>query len=60
MVLLSYSIQVKAPRQQVWDYFSRFERIEEWDPNVSKSKVGKRMPELIGTTYDLVTVFNGN
>ena len=60
MVLLSYTIQVRAKLQEVWEYFSKFENIKEWDPNVRKATVRNSPPELLGTTYDLVTVFKGN
>lgn len=59
MVLLSYTIQVKAKLEDIWEYFSKFENIEEWDPNVRKSKVGQIKAEMLGTTYNLVTEFNG-
>ena len=60
MVLLQFKIIIKANIKTVWDYFSRFENIQEWDPNVRTSKIGIEKPGRVGTTYDLVTVFKGN
>ena len=41
MVFLNYTILVKAPLPKVWSYFSRFETISEWDPNVKSAKISK-------------------
>ena len=39
MVKLSYFFRVQAPVAPLWDYFSQFETIAEWDPNVVEAKL---------------------
>jgi hypothetical protein len=60
MVLLEFTIQVAASLKPVWDYFSRFEAITEWDPNTKGCKPLKKVPGEIGSTYEVTTVFNGS
>lgn len=39
MVKLSYVFRVETPVSPLWEYFSRFETIAEWDPNVLEAEV---------------------
>jgi hypothetical protein len=36
MVNLSYKLQIEANMNEVWEYFSQFHKITEWDPNTRK------------------------
>ena len=59
MVLLSFILRCQAPVEPLWDYLADFENSVEWDPGVRKAKLAQTFPKKIGTTYDLITVFNG-
>lgn len=59
MVLLNFSFVCKASLPQVWSYFSRFENIAQWDPNVRSAKLAKDAPGVIGSKFDLVTIWKG-
>ena len=59
MVLLNFTLFVRAPLPTVFAYFSRFEKIAEWDPNVKESKLTKETKTMLGSQYDLVTVWKG-
>lgn len=59
MVLLTFILRVQAPIEPLWDYLADFENSEEWDPGVVKAKLAQSFPKKIGTSYDLITVFNG-
>ena len=59
MVKINFVIFTHAPLPKVWNYFARFENVAEWDPNVKSSKLSKETSNMIGSTYDLVTIFNG-
>lgn len=41
MVKLGFRLQTKGSLEKVFDYFSRFEKISEWDLNVQSSKIIK-------------------
>lgn len=41
MVKLGFTLHTKGPIEKVFAYFSRFERISEWDLNVQSSKILK-------------------
>ena len=59
MVKLSFSFFTPASLPNVWAYFSRFDNIAQWDPNVRSSKVLKQTEGAVGSTYDLVTIWKG-
>jgi ligand-binding SRPBCC domain-containing protein len=45
MVHLEFTIPVNANLQTVWDYFSRFEIVPEWDPNTKVVRTLKKTPQ---------------
>jgi hypothetical protein len=59
MVKLSYAFKLKAPFEEVWAYFSRFESIAEYDSCVKSAKVIN--PEIVnmGRKFDITTVHHG-
>lgn len=57
MVKLAFSITVNAPVDQVFGYFSRFETIREWDPNVRESQLVSMSEGHIGDEYRLITIW---
>ena len=59
MVFLSFTVLVKAPLPKVWDYFSKFENVAQWDPSSKSIKAKEIKENMIGTKYDVVTIFNG-
>jgi uncharacterized protein YndB with AHSA1/START domain len=59
MVKLSFTVYVPAPLEKVWNYFSNFENVAEWDPNTPYVKLTKATPEKIGSLYDVKTMFKG-
>lgn len=59
MVKLSFTLNINAPVGEVFNYFSRFETIKEWDPNVRESRLVSSTKDHIGDEYHLVTIWNG-
>ena len=59
MVLLNFTVLVRAPLPKVWSYFSRFENVSEWDPNIKSSVISHKTENMVGTKFDLVTLFKG-
>lgn len=59
MVLLEFTIPVNAELKRVWDYFSRFEIITEWDPNTRGCKPLRKTANEVGSEYEIITFFNG-
>jgi len=59
MVNLKFSVVVPRPLEEVFGYFSRFETISEWDPNVRESKLRRNLENRLGQEYDLITVWKG-
>jgi hypothetical protein len=52
-------VTVQRPITEVFEYFSRFETISEWDPNVRQSKLTKSTASHIDDQYELITVWKG-
>ena len=59
MVELDFEVEVEAEFEVVWKYFLDFATIPEWDPNVKGCKVIKRTDKEIGSTYEIISLFNG-
>lgn len=59
MVKLSFILRCQSAVEPLWDYLADFCNSEEWDPGVVKARLGQSFPKKIGTSYDLITVFNG-
>lgn len=59
MVKLSFTVYVPAPLEKVWNYFSNFETVAEWDPNTPYVKLMKETPQKIGSLYDVKTLWKG-
>lgn len=57
MVVLSFSFFADDTIDKVAAYFSNFETIMEWDPNVKKSKLIKETNNKVGSEYALVTIW---
>lgn len=59
MVKLSYAFKLKAPFEEVWAYFSRFESIAEYDSCVKAAKVINPEKINLGRKFDITTVHHG-
>lgn len=59
MVKLSFTVYVPAPLEKVWNYFSNFETVAEWDPNTPYVKQIKETPQKVGSLFDVKTLFKG-
>ena len=59
MVKLGFKLKINAPLSQVWQYYSNFENIVEWDPNTTYCKEVRPSPNKIGGQYLLKSLFNG-
>ena len=59
MVKLSYAFKLKAPFEEVWAYFSRFESIAEYDPCVKAAVVMNPEKKDLGRKFDITTLHHG-
>jgi hypothetical protein len=59
MVEFDFEVEVEAEFEVVWKYFLDFATIPEWDPNVKACKVIQRTDKEIGSTYEIISLFNG-
>lgn len=60
MVKLRFTVTVEKDLQAVWEYFSDFSNIVEWDPNTVRCSIIKKEEKHVGTIYNLTASFNGN
>jgi len=58
MVNLSYKLQIEADMNEVWEYFSQFHKITEWDPNTRKCEIVEKKKGEVGSIYNITTFFN--
>ena len=59
MVKLSYAFKLKAPFEEVWGYFSRFESIAKYDSCVKSAKLINPEKVNMGRKFDITTVHHG-
>lgn len=59
MVKLAFTVYVPASLPKVWDFFSKFENLPQWDPNTPSVIPKIKTPNMIGTVYDVKTLFKG-
>jgi|LakMenEpi03Aug12_release.lakeMendotaPanAssembly.Ray.scaffolds.fasta_scaffold1537444_1 hypothetical protein len=59
MVKLGFKLKIRAPLSKVWEYYSNFENIVEWDPNTTYCKEVRPSPNKVGGQYLLKSLFNG-
>lgn len=60
MVKLSFIEYAPAPLPKVWEYFSKFENIAEWDPNTKRITPKSSTPGKVGSTYTIITLWKGD
>jgi hypothetical protein len=60
MVQLTFTVRIEKDLETVWNYFSDFSNIAQWDPNTRACLLVKSAPEKVGSEYKVTTVFNGN
>jgi hypothetical protein len=60
MVKLSFKVKINSALSQVWEYYSNFENIVEWDPNTTHCEEIKATANKIGSQYLLKSIFNQN
>ena len=59
MVQLKFTVQIAAELEEVWAYFSDFANISQWDPNAKSVSPMKEEKGRVGSTYDLISIWNG-
>lgn len=59
MVKLSFTVYVPAPLPKVFEFFGKFENVSQWDPNTNAVIPLKETANIVGTTYNVKTMFNG-
>jgi hypothetical protein len=60
MVKLSFTVTIDKDFETVWEYYSDFSKIVEWDPNTVKCSIIKKEDKNVGNIYNLTSSFNGN
>ena len=49
MVLLTFKVRISATIDEVWNYYSNFANLHEWDPNIRKVKLITEKDASVGT-----------
>jgi len=59
MTVLNEELVVRRPLDEVFDLIGDFANAEVWDPGVEESRAITEGPVRVGSTYELIVVFNG-
>ena len=59
MVQLSFRVSIKADIGDVWAFFGDFGKVTQWDPNTVRIQPLEHKQQLVGSRYNLTSLFNG-
>jgi ligand-binding SRPBCC domain-containing protein len=59
MVKLQSTTKVAAPLEVVWVYFSKLQNMVEWDPTIKSVKELQRTSQIINSTYEITSKWEG-
>ncbi len=57
MAIISESITVPVPIEDVFSYTADFTNVDQWDPGVVSSQARNEEPVAIGSEFDLIVAF---